>query len=129
MSCDSSRGMGINNEDFGLIAGPASVETLMTLYPSPSGPDAVEFAARFPEDIHPPFPVYAAIQVWAQAVKKTGTFETGAVAEALRSHEFDTVLGRIGFDENGDVTSHDTFVWYVWKNGKYAPVAPSKLTE
>jgi branched-chain amino acid transport system substrate-binding protein len=101
-------GDGISNEDFGLIAGPASVETLMTLYPSPSGPDAVEFAARFLEDIHPPFPVYAAIQVWALAVKKTGTFETGAVAETLRSREFDTVLGRIGFDENGDVTDHDT---------------------
>ena len=79
-------GDGISNEDFGLIAGPASDGTLMTLYPSPSGPGAAEFAARFPEDIHPPFPVYAAIQVWAQAVEKAGTFETEAAAAALRTH-------------------------------------------
>ena len=58
-----------------------------------------------------------------------GTFETQAVAAALRSHEFDTVLGRIGFDEKGDVTGYDTFVWYVWKDGKYAPVELGKLTE
>jgi branched-chain amino acid transport system substrate-binding protein len=122
-------GDGISNEDFGLIAGPTSDGTLMTLYPSPSGAEAAEFAARFPDDIHPPFPVYAAIQTWAQAVEIAGTFETEAVAAALRSHEFDTVLGRIGFDAKGDVTGYETFVWYVWKDGKYAPVEPVKLTE
>jgi branched-chain amino acid transport system substrate-binding protein len=122
-------GDGISNEDFGLIAGPASDGTLMTLYPSPSGPEAAEFAAKFPEDAHPPFPVYVAIQIWAQAVEMAGTFETKAVAEALRTHEFDTLLGRIGFDEKGDVTGYDTFIWYVWKDGKYAPVKPGKLTE
>ena len=122
-------GDGISNEDFGLIAGPASDGTLMTLYPSPSGPEAAEFAARFPEDVHPPFPVYAAIQVWAEAVKIAGTFDTTAVAEALRTHEFDTVLGRVGFDAKGDVTGYDPFIWYLWKDGKYAPVQPGELTE
>ena len=29
----------------------------------------------------------------------------------------------------GDVTGYDTFVWYLWKDGKYAPVEPGKLTE
>jgi branched-chain amino acid transport system substrate-binding protein len=120
---------GISSEDFGLIAGRASDGTLMTLYPAPSGPETAEFAARFPEEIEPPFAIYAAIQVWAEAVETTGTFETKAVAEALRSHEFDTVLGRIGFDEKGDVTGYDTFVWYVWEDGKYEPVEPGKLTE
>jgi branched-chain amino acid transport system substrate-binding protein len=122
-------GDGISNEDFGLIAGPASDGTLMTLYPSPSGPEAAEFAARFPEDVHPPFPAYAAIQVWAEAVKIAGTFETTAVAEALRTHEFDTVLGRVGFDAKGDVTGYDPFIWYLWKDGKYARVQPRELTE
>ena len=119
----------ISNEDFGLIAGPASDGTLMTLYPSPSGPEAAEFAARFPEDVYPPFPVYAAIQVWAEAVKIAGTFETTAVAEALRTHEFDTFLGRIGFDAKGDITGYHPFIWYLWKDGKYAPVEPGELTE
>jgi branched-chain amino acid transport system substrate-binding protein len=32
---------------------------------------------------------------------------------SLRSHEFDTVLGPIGFDEKGDVTLQSP-VLYVW---------------
>jgi branched-chain amino acid transport system substrate-binding protein len=122
-------GDGINNEDFGLIAGPASDGTLMTNYPSPSGPETVDFAAKFREILRPPFEAYAAVQVWAQAVEIAGTFETEAVTKRLRSHEFDTVLGTIGFDAKGDVTGHDTFVWYVWKDGKYAPIDPAKLPE
>jgi branched-chain amino acid transport system substrate-binding protein len=51
------------------------------------------------------------------------------VAEALRSHEFDTVLGRIGFDEKGDVTGYDTFVWYQWQGGGYAPIEPGKASD
>lgn len=42
---------------------------------------------------------------------------------------FDTVLGRIAFDAKGDVTGYETFVWYVWKDGRYTPVEPGKLTE
>jgi hypothetical protein len=35
---------------------------------------------------------------------------------------FDTVLGRIGFDQKGDVTGYDTYVWYVWKGGEFVPL-------
>jgi branched-chain amino acid transport system substrate-binding protein len=122
-------GDGISNEDFGLIAGPASDGTLMTNSPLPSGAEVAELAARFTEGLRPPFGIYAAFQVWAQAVEKAGTFETKLVAAALRGHQFDTVLGRIGFDQKGDVAGHETFVWHVWKDGTYAPVAPGKLTE
>jgi branched-chain amino acid transport system substrate-binding protein len=38
----------------------------------------------------------------------------------LHEAEFDTVLGRIGFDEKGDVKGFEPFVWYVWSGGKYA---------
>jgi branched-chain amino acid transport system substrate-binding protein len=69
------------------------------------------------------------VQVWALAVEQAGTFETAAVAEALRSREFDSVLGTIGFDVKGDVTGYDTFVWYVWKDGDYAPVAAGESTD
>ena len=51
------------------------------------------------------------------------------MADALRAKEFDTVLGRIGFDAKGDVTGYDTFVWYRWNDGDYAPVDPAELTE
>jgi branched-chain amino acid transport system substrate-binding protein len=72
---------------------------------------------------------YAGVEVWAQAVEKAGTIEPKAVAEALRAHQFDTVLGTIGFDEKGDVYGFEPFVWYVWREGNYAPAEPRKLTE
>jgi branched-chain amino acid transport system substrate-binding protein len=124
-------GDGINTEDFALVAGPASDGTLMSNSPQPVGPEARALLARFAPDVvaGADLKPYAAVQVWAQAVKIAGTFETKAVAEALRTHEFDTVLGRIGFDEKGDVTGYETFVWNVWKDGGYAPMEPGKLTE
>jgi branched-chain amino acid transport system substrate-binding protein len=71
---------------------------------------------------------YAAIQVWAQAVGKAGTFKAGDVATALRSEQFDTVLGRIGFDDNGDVYGYEPFAWYVWREGDYGPLDPEELS-
>jgi branched-chain amino acid transport system substrate-binding protein len=68
------------------------------------------------------------MQVWAKAVEKARTLELDAVIESLRTTQFDTIIGPIGFDENGDVTGYDTFVWYVW-DCKYAPIEPGKLTE
>jgi branched-chain amino acid transport system substrate-binding protein len=117
------------SEDFGLIAGPAADGTLMTLFPSPSGPEVAEFSAKFTEGFRPPLTTYAAFQAWAQAVERAGTFDTAEVADALRAGEFDTILGRIGFDAKGDVTGYDTFAWYVWNDGTYALVEPGKLTE
>jgi hypothetical protein len=39
----------------------------------------------------------------------------------LRHNEFDTVLGRPGFDAKGDVTGVESFIWYVWTNSGYLP--------
>lgn len=122
-------GDGIGPEDFGLIAGPASNGTLLTDHVRPGGPEAAEFARRFEAPFRPPFRSYSAVQVWAQAVEQARTFETQAVADALRTHEFETVLGRVGFDAKGDVTGFKPFVWYMWKDGTTTPVGPGKLTE
>jgi len=56
--------------------------------------------------------------VWAQAVEKAGSLELDAVVKTLHSNEFDTVLGRISFDEKGDVIPSG-YVWNVWKDGEY----------
>jgi branched-chain amino acid transport system substrate-binding protein len=125
-------GDGINEEDFALIAGPAANGTLMTDSPVPdpsANPDVAELQRELPHPNRPPVRIYSALQAWAQAVENAGTFETKPVAAALRSHQFDTILGRIGFDAKGDVTGYESFVWYVWKDRTYAPVAPGKLTE
>ena len=61
------------------------------------------------------------MQVWAQAVAAAGSLALDAVIPIMHSRQFDTVLGRIGFDEKGDVTGIDPWQWYVWKGGDYEP--------
>lgn len=119
---------GIGGEDFTLIAGPAADGTLMTYAPSPlNNPGAETLAERFAAQGYAggfglgTFRSYAVVQVWAQAVEQAGTFAPGAVAGVLRSSQFDTALGHIGFDEKGDVTGYDTYVWYVWRGGEFVP--------
>jgi branched-chain amino acid transport system substrate-binding protein len=113
-------------EEFGLIAGQAAEGTLFTFSPDPrrnseAWPVVERFrAANFEPDGYALF-IYGAVQVWAQAVEKAGSLELKEVIASLRSHDFDTVLGRIGFDDKGDVTG-SSWIWYVWKSGKYVPV-------
>jgi branched-chain amino acid transport system substrate-binding protein len=127
-------GDGINSEDFGLIAGKASDGTVFTsTLDLRDFPEAADLVARLRsehyEPIGPTFLAYGAIQAWAQAVEKAGTLDLDAVIRSLRTDEFDTIYGRIGFDEKGDVTGYQPFTWYVWKDGDYAPVDPAELAE
>jgi branched-chain amino acid transport system substrate-binding protein len=120
-------GVDLYTEQFWLTAGPAGEGALFLGQPEPRDkPEAAEVVRKFRTTNYEPeggtLYAYAAAQVWAQAVGKAGTLELGAVVEALRGHEFDTVLGRISFDENGDVTGTDTFAWYRWAGGAYIPV-------
>jgi branched-chain amino acid transport system substrate-binding protein len=127
-------GDGINSEDFELIAGKASDGTVFTsTLDLRDFPLAAELVARARSDdyepIGPTFLAYGAMQAWAAAVEKAGTLELEAVMEALRTNEFDTIYGQIGFDEKGDVYGYQPFAWYVWQDGDYEPVDPAKLTE
>jgi branched-chain amino acid transport system substrate-binding protein len=116
---------GINTEDFWLIAGPAGEGTLFTSFRDPSrDPGAAAILERAREHgIVPNFRVlysYGAVQAWAAAVERAGSLEPAAVSRSLHSHEFDTVLGRIRFDEKGDV-SPSAFEWFVWTSGEFVP--------
>ena len=116
-------GDALANDEFWMITGPAGEGARMTFFPDPrNNPEAAEvverFRARSFEPVGNTLYAYGAVQTWAQAVAKAGTLDLDAVIDALRSHRFDTVLGQIGFDEKGDVTTPG-FVWYVWKNGAY----------
>jgi branched-chain amino acid transport system substrate-binding protein len=127
-------GDGINSADFGLIAGEASDGTLFTsTLDLRDVPRAAELVARLRaehyEPIGPTFLAYAAIQAWAESVATAGTLELEAVIRSLRSNRFDTIYGRIGFDEKGDVTGYQPFGWYLWKDGDYAPVDPAVLAD
>jgi branched-chain amino acid transport system substrate-binding protein len=91
--------------------------------------EAAEVVAQFRAEGYEPLGyrlyAYAAVQVWAQTVEAAGSLDLGAVIDAMHSRQFDTVLGRIGFDEKGDVTGFDPWQWYVWQaDGTYAPLEP-----
>jgi branched-chain amino acid transport system substrate-binding protein len=114
----------LNSEYFLRVAGPAAegVRFVSMADPRRNAAAAPVVAKLRAEGYEPEvFTLYgyAVVQVWAQAVDKAGTFDAAAVVEALRDNEFDTVLGRLGFDDKGDVTGVDSFTWYVWSDSGY----------
>jgi branched-chain amino acid transport system substrate-binding protein len=118
-------------EDFSMIAGPDLAGSLMIatadMRQSRSAAEVVErFRAQGYEPLGTTLNAYAAVQVWAQAVEAAGSLDLDKVTEAMHSHQFDTVLGRIGFDAKGDVTGFDPWQWYVWQaNGTYVALEQS----
>jgi branched-chain amino acid transport system substrate-binding protein len=127
-------GDSLSTGEFWLVAGPAGEGTLFTSFSDPTHePRAAEVMGRLKGQLQQPnaraLYSYAAVQLWAQAVEKADTVEPKAVAAALRAHEFDTVLGMIGFDEKGDVTGYEPFVWYIWQEGNHRPAASAELFE
>jgi branched-chain amino acid transport system substrate-binding protein len=118
-------------EDFPMIAGAGLEGTLMAAMTyTGDRPQAKDVVAQFHAQGYEPLGytlyTYAAVQVWAQAVEAAGALDLDAVLEVMHSRQFDTVLGRIGFDEKGDVTGFDPWQWYVWQaDGTYTPLEPS----
>ena len=69
---------------------------------------------------------YAAIQIWADAATKAKTIDAKKVAEAIHGAKWNTVLGPIGYDKKGDITTVD-YVFYRWnKDGKYDEIPAGK---
>lgn len=119
-------GDSLSTTDYWLITGPAGEGTLFTFFPDPrydpqNSELVEEFRAKGVEPDGYTLYAYAAVEVWADAVEKAGSLELETVITSLRSHEFDTVLGNLSFDDNGDITDPG-FSWYVWEAGEYKPV-------
>ena len=110
--------------EFWQIAGPAGEGTLMTFPSEPrKRPPAAKVVAEFKaKGIDPEgytLYTYAAVQTWAEGVKKAGTTDPKKVSAALHGGmTAQTVLGPIKFDKKGDVTAADYVLWS-WKNGNY----------
>ncbi len=110
-------------DEFWKITGAAGEGTLMTFSPDPrKNPVAVLVVKKFRDTGYEPegytLYTYGAIQAWVQAVEKASSTDTQKVIPALRGNQFDTVLGKIGFDEKGDVTAPG-YVFYKWSKGTY----------
>jgi branched-chain amino acid transport system substrate-binding protein len=110
-------------QEYWQITGDVGEGTLMTFSPDPrKNPDAAPVVKRFrAAGIEPEGYVlytYAAIQAWAQAAQAAKSTDFKQVVQALNSGKFTTVLGKIGFDEKGDVTAPG-YVFYRWSKGTY----------
>ncbi|MBB4576972.1 branched-chain amino acid ABC transporter substrate-binding protein [Rhizobium lentis] len=119
-------GDGMASEDFALIAGSAAEGTLFTFSADPRRvPQAAQVVERFRAENFEPAGYtllsYSAVQVWSQAVKKAGSLRPQEVIASMRGNQFETVMGRVDFDDKGDLTLQ-SWIWYVWKGGEYVPL-------
>lgn len=115
-------GHALGMDEFWDIAGPQGDGTIFTgrrdvgLRPGsavlPAGLEA-SFPGRRPSSLA----TYAAVQVWAQAVRRAGSTLPAALLRALRRGEFDTVIGQVAFDDKGDLRGGD-WQWQVWSHGR-----------
>jgi branched-chain amino acid transport system substrate-binding protein len=121
-------GDSLTGSEFRTIAGEAAEGTYLTFGPDPRRRPEAASAVQSIRDNDAFEPegytlyAYAAVQVWAEAAEKAKSIDEEAVIETLKTGSFDTVLGKIGFDEKGDVTGESSFVWYRWTGNDYVPV-------
>jgi branched-chain amino acid transport system substrate-binding protein len=111
-------GLSLGAEDFGLIAGPAAEGVLFIDSPDPrkraeATPVVEQFRGSGFEPEGYTLYAYGAVQAWAQAAAKAGSFDLQALIAVLRERQFDTVLGPIGFDDQGDLIVQNP-VLYIW---------------
>ena len=110
---------GVGNKDISAIAGKASEGLLVTLPKSfdqdPANAKLVEVFQAKSEDPSGPFvfPAYSAVQVMADGMKLASSEDPEKVASTLRSNNFKTPTGELGFDNKGDLKDF-SFVVYEW---------------
>jgi branched-chain amino acid transport system substrate-binding protein len=105
------------------IAGASSDGFLMTFGPDQrNNPAAKDVVAAMRKSGFDPegYTLYtvAAVQVWSAAAKAAGTLDSKKVAAQIRGKSFDTVIGKLSYDQKGDVLD-PKYVVYIWKDGKY----------
>jgi branched-chain amino acid transport system substrate-binding protein len=64
---------------------------------------------------------YSAMQVLAEGVKRARSLNADQVAEAIRALDITTPLGKVQFQENGDLSQAQIYIFQV-KDGEFAPV-------
>lgn len=70
---------------------------------------------------------YALAQILWQAVEKAGTLDSAKVRQAVLANEFDTVMGKVKYDEKGIATFRQAV--FQWANGKQELIYPLDLAK
>ena len=113
-------------DGFWTAAGKDGTGTMMTFPPDPrrltsAAAQVRSFRARGTEPEGYTLYAYAAIQAWAQAAVRAGSVDAFHVASALHTGGWNTAIGQVAFDKEGDVTTGG-WTMYEWRNGTYQPL-------
>jgi branched-chain amino acid transport system substrate-binding protein len=112
--------------EYWTITGNAGEGTLMTFSPDPRKVEAAApIVAEFQKQGYDPegytLYTYAAVQIYTQAVAQAKSLDIDKVSKVMHSGQFDTVLGKVGFDEKGDIKGPG-YVMFEWSKGKYEQI-------
>lgn len=66
---------------------------------------------------------YSAMQVLAEGVKQAGSLSAAKVADAIRKLDISTPLGKVQYQDNGDLRSAQIYIFQV-TGGQFVQVAP-----
>jgi len=110
---------GVGNKDVTAIAGPSSEGMLVTLpadfSADPANAALVKAFADKKRDANGPFqmPAYAAVKIIGDAIAGAKSTDPTKVAAYMHKNAFTTPIGKVEYDERGDLKSFK-FVVYTW---------------
>ena len=110
---------GVGNKDVTAIAGPASDGMLVTLpadfSADPANAALVKAFADKKRDANGPFqmPAYAAVKIIGDAIAGAKSTDPTKVAAYMHKNAFQTPIGKVEYDDKGDLKSFK-FVVYTW---------------
>jgi len=116
----------LETAEFAQIGGPATNGVLMSFPPKPEADSKnAALVEKFKAQKYNPEGYtlfsYAAVKVWAEAATKAKSTDPAKVADALRSQNFQSVLGPLAFDAKGDI-KNPVYQIYTWSGGQSFPI-------
>ena len=114
---------GVANDDLIAIAGPAAKDLLVTLpadFTKLAGNEKIlenfKTYKRSPDGAFA-MPAYAAVQILVESIKAVGE-DPDKVADHMHSASFNTAIGKVEYDEKGDLKEFEFAVYKVDDQGK-----------
>jgi branched-chain amino acid transport system substrate-binding protein len=119
-------GDGLATDEFWAVAGEAGTGTIVSSFELQDATAETPTIAPERQHVLTEFAggglgAYAAVELWAQAASRAGSFGTKAVIDALQNGQFDTVRGSVVFDAKGDL-QNAAWTWEIWRDGKKLPL-------
>lgn len=114
---------GIDNPDLFAIAGDAADGVLVTVPKSfADDPKNADLMAKFKDakqDASGPFvlPGYSALQIMVDAANQAKSDDPEKVAAAIHAGSFDTPIGAVSYQENGDLKNFQSVIYKLGKDG------------